>query len=65
MIRKASAETLMGLISKLSQAFLDGNIEAALGDVGTRKLEIEIIGKKKDGKPKRRCIGQVGEVIIH
>jgi len=66
-IRRASAETLINLISKLSLAFLDGNMamEDALRDVRTRKMEIEVIGKKKDGEPKRRCIGEVGDVIIH
>lgn len=55
----------MDVISKLSLAFLDGNMEDALRDVRTRKMEIEVIGKKKDGEPKRRCVGEVGEVIIH
>jgi platelet-activating factor acetylhydrolase len=55
----------MNLISKLSLAFLEGKIEEALRDVRTRKMEIEVIGKKKDGKPKRRCIGEAGEVIVH
>jgi len=64
-IRRASAEILMHLIFKLSLAFLDGNIDDALRDVRTRKMEIEVIGKNKDGKPKKRCIGEVGEVIVH
>jgi len=64
-IRRASAEILMDVISKLSLAFLDGNMEDVLRDVRTRKMEIEVIGQKKDGEPKRRCVGEVGEVIIH
>jgi platelet-activating factor acetylhydrolase len=55
----------MNLISKLCLAFLDGKIEEALTDVPTRKMEFEVIGKKKNGEPERRCIGEVGDVIIH
>jgi platelet-activating factor acetylhydrolase len=55
----------MDIISKLSLGFLDGNIDDTLDTVRTRKMEIEVIGKKKDGKPKRRCIGEAGDVIIH
>lgn len=64
-LRRASAEILMDIISKLSLGFLDGNIDDTLDTVRTRKMEIEVIGKKKDGKPKRRCIGEAGDVIIH
>jgi platelet-activating factor acetylhydrolase len=64
-IRKKSAEVLIDLISKLSLAFLDGKIEDALRDVRTRKMEFEVIGKKENGEPKRRCVGEVGDVIIH
>jgi platelet-activating factor acetylhydrolase len=64
-VRKNSAEVLMNLISKLSLAFLDEKIEDALRDVRTRKMEFEVIGKKEDGEPKTRCIGEVGDVIVH
>jgi len=55
----------MNLISKLAVSFLNGTIEDALRNARTRKMEIEVIGKKKDGSPKRRCIGEVGDVIVH
>jgi platelet-activating factor acetylhydrolase len=64
-LRRAGAQIVMDLLSKLSLAFLDGQMEEALGEVKTRKMEVEIIGKLKDGKPKRRLIGEVGEIIIH
>lgn len=55
----------MDLNAKLSLAFLDGDIEDALGNVKTRKMEVNVIGQLKDGKPKRQLVGEVGEVIIH
>ena len=55
----------MDLNSKLSLAFLDGKIDEALKDVKTRKMEVNVIGQSKDGKPKRQLVGEVGEVIIH
>jgi len=64
-LRKASGEVLMDLISKLSVAFLDGKVEEALTEVRTRKIEFEVIGNNENGEPKRRCIGEVGDVIIH
>lgn len=55
----------MDLLSRLSLAFLDGQMEDALRDAKPRKMEVEIIGKTKDGKLKRRLVGEVGEIIIH
>lgn len=64
-LRRASAQILMDLTSKLSLAFLDGDLDDVLKNVKTRKMEIEIIGKRKDGRPKRQIIGDVGDVIVH
>ncbi|KAG6854880.1 hypothetical protein C0991_012070 [Blastosporella zonata] len=63
-IRSSSAKTLTDILSKLSIAFLDGNLEEALGSTSTRKMEIKIVGKKKDGKPRRKLIGSAGDVIV-
>lgn len=64
-IRRKPAQILMDVISRLSIAFLDGKVEDALGDVQTRNMEIEVTGKRKDGRPKRKLVGNVGDVIIH
>jgi platelet-activating factor acetylhydrolase len=64
-IRKKSARPLLETISTLSLAFLDDRLEEALvSEVSTTDMEIEVIGLKKDGKPKRKLIGNVGDVII-
>jgi len=64
-IRSKAAQTLIEVSAKLAVAFLDGRLEEELGEVGTRKMEIEIKGKRKDGKPKRRLVGSVGDVVAH
>jgi platelet-activating factor acetylhydrolase len=64
-LRRNNAQVLMDLLSRLSLAFLDGQMEDALRDAKPRKMEVEIIGKTKDGKLKRRLVGEVGEIIIH
>ncbi|KAG6833917.1 hypothetical protein H0H87_007928 [Tephrocybe sp. NHM501043] len=63
-IRSSASQTLMNVFSKLSIAFLDGDLEEALKSTSTRKMEIEIVGMRKDGKPKRKLIGNVGDVIV-
>ncbi|KAF9464383.1 platelet-activating factor acetylhydrolase [Collybia nuda] len=62
--RRRGAEILMDVISKLSIGFLDDQLEQALKTVKTRKMEIEIIGKKKDGRPKRKLVGSIGDIIV-
>jgi platelet-activating factor acetylhydrolase len=54
----------MEVITKLSIGFLDETLEQALESVRTRKMEIEIVGKRKDGRPKRKLVGSVGDVIV-
>lgn len=64
-IRKKSARPLLETISTLSLAFLDDRLEETLvSEVSTTNMEIEVIGLKKDGKPKRKLIGNVGDVIV-
>lgn len=64
LIRKKSAHKLMTTITELSIAFLDGTLENTLDEFPTRKMEVEIVGKKKDGRPKRKLIGSVGDIIV-
>jgi platelet-activating factor acetylhydrolase len=56
----------MDVASKLSIAFLDGNMEQALTMIPRRKMETETVGKKKNkyGRPKRKLVGNIGEVIV-
>ena len=34
-------------------------------DSPTKKMEIRVIGKRADGRPKRQLVGDVGNVILH
>lgn len=54
----------MQVIVKLSVGFLDGQLENVLESIPKRKMEIEIIGKRKDGRPKRKLVGSVGDIIV-
>jgi len=64
-INKKSALPILRTICKLSLAFLEGDLKQSLEEVSKTKLEVEVIGVKKDGKPKRRLIGKLGQVIVH
>lgn len=55
----------MDLISKLSVSFLDDCLDKTLEELPTRDMEVEVIGTKENGKPKRQLIGGVGDVIVH
>jgi platelet-activating factor acetylhydrolase len=44
--------------------FLDDRFDEALAKVKTRKMEIAIVGKRKDGRPKRKLVGEPGDVIV-
>lgn len=54
----------MDIITKLSLAFLDDNLDETLETVPTTMMEIAVIGVKKDGKPKRKLLGNLGDVIV-
>lgn len=58
---------LMDLTVDLSIAFLDGRIDEAVSGMGprARKMEVEEVGKRKDGRPKRQLVGEVGDVVVH
>lgn len=62
--RKRTALPIMDVITKLSLAFLDDKLDETLRTVPTTKMDISIIGVKKDGKPKRKLIGNPGDVIV-
>jgi platelet-activating factor acetylhydrolase len=64
LLQKKGAQTFMDIISQLSIGFLDGQLESVLETISTRKMEVEIIGKRKDGRPKRKLVGSVGDVIV-
>lgn len=64
MIKTTSAQSLIDIMSKLSVAFIEDKLEEGLASSSTRKMEVEIIGKKKDGRPKRRLVGVIGDVIV-
>jgi platelet-activating factor acetylhydrolase len=65
LVRTKSAATLIDLTATLSLAFLDGTLDAALERVPTKKFEEKVIGKRKDGRPKRTIVGNVGDIVVH
>lgn len=52
-------------ISRLSNAFLDNKLNETLNTELTSKMEIEIVGKRKDGRPKRQIKGGPGNIVVH
>ncbi|KAJ6598884.1 platelet-activating factor acetylhydrolase, isoform II-domain-containing protein [Mycena vulgaris] len=65
LVRTKAATTLMERAAALSLAFLDGALDAALERLPTREMEEKVIGKRKDGRPKRTLVGAVGDVVVH
>ena len=51
-------------IGALALAFLDDKLDDGIAAVPTTELKEEIVGVKKNGKPKRKLLGNVGDVII-
>jgi platelet-activating factor acetylhydrolase len=60
-----SAAKLIDVTATLSLAFLDGTLDTALERVPIKKYEEKIIGKRKDGRPKRTIVGNVGDIVVH
>ena len=56
---------LMDIIEELSLSFLDGQLNQKLISQKTRKMEVEVMGDRKDawGGPKRRIIGELGDIV--
>ncbi|KAJ7283996.1 platelet-activating factor acetylhydrolase, isoform II-domain-containing protein [Mycena rebaudengoi] len=64
-IRTKSAAKLMDITADLSLAFLDGTLTETLEQLPTKSMEAKIIGKRKDGRPKRTIVGDVGDIVVH
>lgn len=62
-VGKKSGQHILDTISKLSLSFLEDKLEDTLRTVPSVDLDIKTIGVKKDGKPKRKLIGNPGDVI--
>lgn len=67
LVRTKSAQKFIDIVADVSIAFLDSEeqFKEKLETMETRKMEVEIIGKRKDGRPKRRLVGTLGEIIVH
>ncbi|KDR83955.1 hypothetical protein GALMADRAFT_133340 [Galerina marginata CBS 339.88] len=61
--KKKFARPILDTITELSLSFLDDKLDHTLRTIPTTTMEVEVIGVKKDGKPKRRLIGNPGDVI--
>ncbi|KAF8897699.1 platelet-activating factor acetylhydrolase [Infundibulicybe gibba] len=64
LIRRKSSEMLLEVIARLSVAFLDGRLDSLLEETPTIPMRVEIIGKRKDGRPKRKLVGNVGDIVV-
>ncbi|KAJ8523539.1 hypothetical protein ONZ45_g110 [Pleurotus djamor] len=64
-LRNKASRRIIDLVGQLSISFLNGTLAHTLQSVKTRKMEAEVIGVKPDGKPKRRLLGESGDVIVH
>ncbi|KAL0573965.1 hypothetical protein V5O48_007980 [Marasmius crinis-equi] len=65
LIGSKAKRILLEYIENFTISFLDGRIEEKLKNLKPCELEIRIIGKKKDGSPKREIVGELGDVIVH
>ncbi|KAF5322885.1 hypothetical protein D9619_000626 [Psilocybe cf. subviscida] len=61
--KKKHARPMLETITSLSLAFLEDNLDNKLKELPTTPMEIKVIGVKKDGKPKRKLIGNPGDII--
>ncbi|KAG1755516.1 platelet-activating factor acetylhydrolase, isoform II-domain-containing protein [Suillus lakei] len=65
LVSRRPARIIMDRIVELSEAFIDGDVDAFIDETATRKMEIRIVGKKPDGSPQRQLVGEVGDLIAH
>ncbi|KAF8812247.1 hypothetical protein BYT27DRAFT_7132610 [Phlegmacium glaucopus] len=63
-IGKKAARLILDTVSNLSLAFLNDELDEAVQQISITKMETKVIGVKKDGKPKRKLVGNVGDVIV-
>ncbi|PFH51356.1 hypothetical protein AMATHDRAFT_175231 [Amanita thiersii Skay4041] len=61
--RRKRARILMDIIVQLALSFLDSDLEQAT-DVPKREMEVRIVGVKPNGKPKRKLVGNLGDIIV-
>lgn len=64
LIGKKTGRLVLDIIFNLSLAFLDDRLDEAVRQIPTTKMEIKVIGVKKNGEPKRRLAGNVGDIIV-
>ncbi len=65
-IRKSTARPIMNVIKTLTLSFLDDHLPSSVNRLNIRKLEIEYPKSRPWVKiPKRRLIGNAGDIIIH
>ncbi|KAF8663408.1 hypothetical protein AX16_000980 [Volvariella volvacea WC 439] len=64
LIGSSASKQFIKMIGDLSVAFFDDRTEKAVQEFPSRKMEIQIIGVKKDGKPKKKLVGNIGDIII-
>jgi len=61
---KNDEQLILNRISLLVLAFLDDRLDEAIATVPTTEFKETIVGTKKDGKPKRKLSGNVGDLVI-
>ncbi|KAH9021162.1 platelet-activating factor acetylhydrolase, isoform II-domain-containing protein [Lactarius pseudohatsudake] len=65
-IRKSTARPIMNVIKTLTLSFLDDQLPGSVNRLNVRKLEIEYPKSRPWSKnPKRRLVGNAGDIIIH
>ncbi|KAK0224629.1 platelet-activating factor acetylhydrolase, isoform II-domain-containing protein [Armillaria nabsnona] len=64
-IRTKTSLRLMTIIARLSNAFLDNQLNDTLNTELMAEMEIEYVGKRKDRRPKRHINGNPGNIVVH
>ncbi len=55
----------MDIIARLSNAFLDNQLNDTLNTELMAEMEIEYIGKWNNGRPRRHINGSPGNIVVH
>lgn len=64
-LRKKQDLSILDKICQLSLAFLDDRLNEVLKEeIPTTEMKFEIIGAKPDGTPRKKLIGNVGDVAV-
>ncbi|KIL70181.1 hypothetical protein M378DRAFT_183750 [Amanita muscaria Koide BX008] len=64
-VRTKEAMTHLDVATSASLAFLDSSLEHYIEGASKRVMEALVVGVKANGKPKRKLVGSVGEIIVH